>query len=481
MLPNPLSTVLCRDPTTTYRLNCNAFQQSGITSEFGWQYTVFYTSDTPEAGAPRHVSMARRRLLSCDVIGNRSGNDGDKDNDWQRIVLRDYAQVTEDGHNTISMGISKGDGRIHLVWDLHCDQMRYRRSKSGLAWSSDDGTWSANSFGEIESGLPGAEDAFREKEITYPRFLSVDKGEMLFECRVGRAGSGDTALCRYKKSDVDEWRWDWLGVYLQGKDCSPYVNGLDFDEKRKRLWVTWTNRRFIEQQRECDMSQHSQQAGPNGPENNENLGCLYSDDGGKNWQASDGTVLPATGGGSMSVDSRDDRAIVRRIPRNSGIMNQEAQCIDGKGDVHVLMRDNSTTGKNQWKHHWRSAESAQWSTQEIAGLQPTGTGSRGKICCDRNTGDIYFVIPGNTDTSLTLLRRRYHLPSGDLDRTELRNEYGPIETMWQQQGFDGEPLIDVQRLQTVDGRLSVMTRSAADVIIKGPEVLVLDWDITGSS
>lgn len=478
MLSDPVLTVLCRDPKTTHRLNCNAFQQHGLTTEFGWQYAVFYTSDTPEAGAPRFVSIARRHLPSVREDADRGGARSGAEGEWQRIVLRDYVQSTEDGHNTISMGISKGDGRIHLVWDLHCDHIRYRRSNAGVAWSNDQ-HWSEQSFGDIQSGLYGAEDDCKGKEITYPRFLSMSQGDMFFECRVGRAGSGDAALCRYERSEKDGWQWKWLGVYLRGKDCSPYTNGLDFGEKKGRLWVTWTNRRFTEKQRECDVSQKAQQAGPNGPENNEDLGCLYSEDGGNSWRSTESLVLAGAGTDDTGVDSRDDRAIVRRIPRNSGIMNQEAQCVDDNGNVHVLMRDNST-GVNQWKHHWRSNESVQWSTYEISGLQATDTGARGKVTYDSRKGDIYFVIPGNTDPSLTVLRRKY-LPAGE-GRGEIHSfhGYGSSEILWQQYGFDGEPLIDVQRLHSADGRLSVMTRATQGMGQGGANVVVLDWDLTSS-
>lgn len=221
-LPPPKITSLAREPKTVHRLNCNAFQQHGITSAFGWQYAVFYVSDEPHvAGSPRFVCVARRRHFQPFFNDGTEGLSRTHSRyAWQHVVLRDYVQTTEDGHNTISLGISEGDGRLHLVWDLHNDQLRYRRSIAGLAWNKDLGMWNAESFGQIENGLqPGTGDAFRGLEVTYPRFVSIAGGTLLFEFRVGKAGNGHAALCRYERvldpyTDFwdREWHWKFLGI-----------------------------------------------------------------------------------------------------------------------------------------------------------------------------------------------------------------------------------------------------------------------------
>jgi hypothetical protein len=36
---------------------------------------------------------------------------------WEVLVLDDYPQTTDDGHNTVQMGICPGDGTIHLSYD----------------------------------------------------------------------------------------------------------------------------------------------------------------------------------------------------------------------------------------------------------------------------------------------------------------------------------------------------------------------------
>lgn len=108
MLLDPTVTVLGRDPAhRKHAINGYAFQQDAITSFNGWQYAVFYSTLAPEAAPePLFVHLSRRRLLS---------------GLWETMVFEDYPQTTDDGHNTVQMGICPGDGTIHLSYDHHCD------------------------------------------------------------------------------------------------------------------------------------------------------------------------------------------------------------------------------------------------------------------------------------------------------------------------------------------------------------------------
>lgn len=38
------------------------------------------------------------------------------------LSFSDYEQLVDDGHNTISIGVCRGDGSIHLAFDHHCDR-----------------------------------------------------------------------------------------------------------------------------------------------------------------------------------------------------------------------------------------------------------------------------------------------------------------------------------------------------------------------
>jgi hypothetical protein len=63
-------------------------------------------------------------------------------------------------------------------------------------------------------------------------------------------------------------------------------------------------------------------------------------------------VVTGVGRGTMKQRrwSREE-ALMARMPRDSGIMNQEGQCVNVKdGSIHVLMRDTRLSGRCMWKH-----------------------------------------------------------------------------------------------------------------------------------
>lgn len=115
MLKNPGISILGKDPDRKHRINANSFQQNAITTINGWQYAAFYTDEIKgEKKDGCYVNLARRQTLASEDLGGTG--------DWQAIVFGDYKQTADDGHNTISIGIARGDGTIHVAFDHHCDQ-----------------------------------------------------------------------------------------------------------------------------------------------------------------------------------------------------------------------------------------------------------------------------------------------------------------------------------------------------------------------
>lgn len=87
---DPVITVLGPDPPhRKCILNGAAFQQDAISSFAGWQYAVFYAALSPEEPEPLYVHLSRRKLpVSL----------------WETFAFEDYAQTTDDGHNTVQVG-----------------------------------------------------------------------------------------------------------------------------------------------------------------------------------------------------------------------------------------------------------------------------------------------------------------------------------------------------------------------------------------
>ncbi|GLA37972.1 hypothetical protein AnigIFM63309_004955 [Aspergillus niger] len=406
----PSITALGDDPNTEHRLNACAYQQSAITTSGSIQYVAFYT--------PREESVSRRVTIARHDLQDTSSN-------WQYLTFEDYDQTTDDGHNTISIGICAGDGTIHVSFDHHCDALKYRISRPGLANDTSKSSWAASNFSPILDHLPGCDGLL---DITYPRFIPAAR-EMYFECRIGKAGAGSDVLYRYSP---DTAQFVHLGTYLVGRQCNPYPNGISYHLPTNSLHVTWTNRHFIEYEGAKDgaSTAHKAQAGPNGPENNEGLYYAYSRDNGATWNGPSQesvTVQPARPG--TGLESQASQLLVRNIPRNSGIMNQEAQYVDSQGGVHVLNREN-TTGKETWMHYYRSSSDNQWAFFALPEIYPTPTGPRGKLVHSEKLNSVFFILPSNTENELLIARRSMT----DID--------GEFRIVWREHGYSGEPLID---------------------------------------
>ncbi|KAI9933511.1 hypothetical protein ASPWEDRAFT_116380 [Aspergillus wentii DTO 134E9] len=426
----PTVYILGNDPSTTHRLNACAYQQSAITTFAGLQYVAFYTSKSPSG--PRFVTIARHN------IQNHSS--------WQFLTFEDYEQTTDDGHNTISIGICEGDGTIHVAFDHHCDTLKYRVSRVGLAGDPRKSSWKADNFAPIQSHLPGnlgSSGGEGLANVTYPRFVPAGD-QLYFECRIGKAGAGSDILYRY---DSRPARYTLLGTYLIGDKCNPYPNGLSFDRKTNCLHVTWTNRHFIAYEGADDQTStaHKAQAGPNGPENNEGLYHACSSDGGVTWTNSiQEPVAVLSSKVGSGLDSQDGRLRVKDIPRDSGIMNQEAQYVDDDGGIHVLNREN-TSGQEIWMHYYCSPADGAWSFSVLPLMHPSTTGPRGKVLHHAEADTVLFILPSNTERELVIMRSRSNIQGSDRD----------FEIIWRGEGYTGEPLVDEESFSQA-GLLSIL-------------------------
>lgn len=232
--------------------------------------------------------------------------------------------------------------------------------------------------------------------------------------------------------------------------------------------MTWTNRHFIDYEGadDQDSTAHKAQAGPNGPENNEGLYHSFSRDGGFTWLGSNGeevASLSAEKGNATGLDSQDGRLRVKDIPRDSGIMNQEAQFVHGHGGVHVLNREN-TSGKQAWVHYSQDPRRGAWLFYEIPGIYPTATGPRGKVVYCGRSNAVYLVLPSNTGDELIVARVK----------GEARSSEEKFEIVWRGKGYVGEPLVDEEALLNF-GILSIFT-----LLDKGPaerKIAVLQFDM----
>jgi len=455
------STILGPDPQTVNRLNGESFQQDALTSFNGYQYAVFWVPDTINASV-RHASVSRRAITP-------------QEGDWETFVMQDYNQTSDDGHDIISLGISQGDGTLHMSFDQHDNNLNYRISEPGIATNPTGVAWSSDIFRPITSYLPGLESLEEDVyyiNITYPRFVNIPTAaadgsgaDLLLEMRTGESGLGNDWLYRY----VPSKGWELIGMYLEGVNNNGYINGIDYDPWG-RLAATWTYRDYVP----TDGAAVAVEAGPNGPGNNHDLVYAYSTDHGFTWHNNWGQQIANTSA-QQPILPESAGVTVFSIPKDSGILNQEAQIIDDVGRMHVLSREN-TTGTELWYHYWRDTNTF-WTRAAIPPNIPgsgniTGTptyiGKRGKLVAPLASPDtLLAILPDNAANSSALTILRSTATEGYQDWTAV---------WYAASGCVAEPLFDRQRLRLgedgADGVLSLY-------LVNGTEVVVVDLDISG--
>ncbi|KAK1462484.1 hypothetical protein CCUS01_08671 [Colletotrichum cuscutae] len=423
-LQTPVVTVLGRDPAhRKCVLNGNAFQQDAIISFKGWQYAVFYSSCSSSSlnddtqREPLFVCMNRRKLPNSE---------------WQTIIFDDYHQTTDDGHNTVQMGICPGDGTIHLSYDHHCDtfpSLRYRRSIKGIASDPELSRWTKDVFTLTLDYVPGITKPHENfGYVTYPRF-GVLGNDMYFSIRNGKAGLGDDLLYIYHAATG---LYEFAGKHLKGIQNNPYVHGMDYRDGK--LHITWVYRGFVHYDGWDDPldTKHKQQAGPNGADNNYNICYAYSDDGGYTWKnGHDKTIALLRDGGSITPDCPG--LVAFDIPKGRGLTNQEAQAVDQDG---------------QWTQH---------------AIGPVPSPRRGRLAISK-TGDLFLILPDPTNSSLRILK------------SSKAKDYAESVEVWRGVGFMGEPLVGSKRLEEEDV-LSIFAIAVSATSSTDRQVVVLNFQI----
>ncbi|GAB3994593.1 BNR repeat-containing protein [Glycomyces albus] len=404
-LESPSVTTLTTDGRTalTYTgyMNGESFQQDGITTFNGWQYTAWWDQDG-------YVNAGRRQVGS---------------NSWQTIRLTDYRTTSTDSHNTISIGISGQDGTIHLAFDMHNDRLKYRKSATGLATSPGTASWSASSFGSVTSTLAGQ----NMTSLTYPRFFRAPDGVLQMSIRTGASGAGDLVLFEYENGG-----WAYLGQFLNGTwgGNNAYLFGIEYDDTglddSDLLHLTWTVRET-----------------PNASTNHD-LYYAYSKDMGRTWRNNDGNVIATTGSNPLIADSAGLRVV--DIPQNRGLMNQESQVVDSEGHVHVLASHlppsassdgdfNRARADSVLVHYWREKPTKAWH-REV--LPYTGVLTRADIGVDSQ--DNVYIASGNSSTR----RLSVYTASKSSGWTDWATRYtSSVE-------YYSDPLLDHDRLRTGD-------------------------------
>jgi hypothetical protein len=409
-------------------INGVSFQADILITFNGYQYTAWYDN----VGTAQTVWLARRS-----VNGTTAGA-------WQPISTGSLfvnGKAKWDAHNVISLGVSPMDGTLHMSWDHHSNKLRYRRSVRGLC-TTNTAAWGAGMMNAEQNWLVASGQAVAS--VTYPCFYNSPAGDLIFEYRVGSSASGDTWM-HYYNPTTGVWnaRWQFVtrsgtftglsngGTNVSSTTRNAYDNGFDFGPDGT-LHYTWTFR-------EKGTFNHD-------------IHYAYSTNGGATWLNNPGAVV-ADKSSAQNISVNSPGIILKVIDGTQEMINQQAQCVDRDGRVHVLMSHRRVEPGFEWQagdsafggpdtayyHYFRDPASGVWSQRRLS-VSPYRVGSRPKIGFDQQ-GNVYAVFTYGGK-----------LVVDSASKASSYSDWANVATL--NGAFNGEPLIDQNRL-TADGILSV--------------------------
>jgi hypothetical protein len=367
--------VAVRQPSDTPSVdlrNGRIFIQDNLWTADDAQYAVWVRPDgTPMVGRRPHGADQWETADLDDIAGNPLA-----------------APTVDDEHRVYALGVDSV-GHIHVVGNMHSTPLRYVRSTA----PGDVTTWARDTM------------AGPTTRVTYPRFVSLPDGTLLFVRREGEAGDAVVLLDELLPG---ERTWRHVGTILDGQgNESPYLHRIAVDPRSGSLHLMFEWRTA-------------------GPDTTADVSYARSDDGGRTWVTSEGREL------SLPMTRDDAEVVLETEPIGSGLVNQGGLDLDGNGNPHgaVLFAHG---GERRIVYLWRDGD--RWQRRELDGS----------------------LIDGRPSVAVTRDGRRWLLGSrhGELVAVDIsgqsageRVRWGAVPAGWEV-SYDSRLLADTGRLETL--------------------------------
>ena len=396
-------------------------------SHKNYQYIVYYTArdrSIPRAQAFSQVVVARRKLGSFN---------------WEHATLQGYQIRSDDAHNRQTIGISSGDGVIHIAFDHHNNpKMNYAATLPDVATAPEAVVWDDSVF-RYAVNLGG--DPAVNLNVTYPAFKAFPGGNLMVYFRTGGSYGGDMRVARY---DAQTGKWGKVhavstrhGTY-QGLETTrgPYLaDGMQVGSDGS-LHAAW-----IFREKPCDYTTKSRS------EIFCNHGLFYarSRDEGLTWLRADGSLIANTmNGETISIDNIGGP--VMEVPKGLGPSNPSiTSTIDPlTGDMHVLLEHLPKPGAPKaFYYHYQSSVDGTWTRTQtnFSGASTTLAvlGDRLYAFVGRTNGQIYYAERADGFSKwkrmpIDLDRGRIFDPKGGYITWDISNlPQGGVSLIWHQE------------------------------------------------
>jgi len=448
-------------------INTVSFVRSSLKTVGDQQFVTWYG---------RHQYAAATTFNNTIWIGRRSLGSSS----WEVFRHPSFtANSITDGHDVISYGID-GAGFMHLSWGMHGDAFHYSRSTTPVTGS-----------GPIVLG-PDTTMTGQENGVTYPQFLKLPDGDLLFLFREGSSGSGNTFLNRYNTASAT-----WDNVHRSGNTQIPFIKGSGWTPDYNAypnmpqlggadggdLLLTWCWR--------YEPAGGDSPANQNGYQTNNNFAFGRSTDGGATWQRHDGTpyVLPISRNGESGDPATAAEHIVT-IPEGSSLINQASMCLDSAGNPVIASwwapGAAQADHRRQYQVVFRHANGT-WQTRTVSNRSINPPGTKFDEGAVRNLGRP-IMVRDNSDRIIVAYRDNQG-SNGITIVHSLPLAEDPDRLVWIE--FDlsteklgnFEPIID-NGLWDRDGQLHFLYQASAGEGYTPPantaaRFSILEWDAAG--
>jgi hypothetical protein len=439
-------------------INAAAFIKSSLSTVSNQQFLAYYyRHQTDATDTNNNKIVIARRDISTKV--------------WEIFRTSFTAFDITDGHDVVCFGID-GEGVMHLSWGMHNNTLNYARSTGPVLGTN------TITFGSILPMTGG------EVTNTYPQFLTLPNGDLLFFGRRGGpgggSGGGDQYLNRWKLSTHT-----WTNVNMTGGVFQPFIRGywsaatnynaylnMPCMDTNGNLFLTWTWRETPAYQ------------------SNHDLFYAQSPDGGVTWQRSDNTAytLPICQYGineTGTTNSVPEKVV--SIPQNSSLINQAGMCLDGNNDPVIATWWAPGTATNNYRRQYMVAfpdSNGVWQVRQVSNRTNDPVGTLQLDSAARDLGRP--VVVADRDNRLLVLYRDNFGSNGLTVAHSLPYAVDPLRTNWTtiDLTYDNlgsyEPVIDLPRWER-DNVLSILYQPASGLGYAPPantasQVAVVEWD-----
>jgi hypothetical protein len=313
-------------------INAVAFIRSGLMTVSNQQFMIYYYRNATDSSDTNNnrIVVARRNLGT---------------NLWEVFHTTFTANDINDGHDVVSAGID-GNGYMHLSWGMHGNSFLYAKSKTSVLGSQ------SIAFGATNTMTGG------ENNVTYPQFLTLPNGDLLFIFREGSSGAGDTFINRYDHA-TQTWTNQQYSAgqqpFIKGTwtnttyNCYPNMPCLDAAGNLYFIWVWRETPAYL---------------------SNHDFSYARSTNGGKTWLRSGGTpyTLPISDYG----ESGNTNTIAERIlnlATNSSLINQAGMCLETNDKPVVASWWAPGTSTNNYRRQYMvlfNDTNGVWQTRQVS-------------------------------------------------------------------------------------------------------------------